>query len=283
MSRVLRDPVADRRGPRRSSRSCSPCSTGGIPTRRAGYLFEDIRRNSVWFAFVVALGHDARQPLPLRDRALPPVPAVLVPADLHVPARRSRSLVGGIRRDRMVWTYVLPPAIIGAGFAIYHTQLQAYPAQHGPFCKINDPCTIRYVWEFGFVSIPFMALAAFAFIITMMFVLRSEPIRSKTSSTSSNPPTRRASEDAPPFPPKEPHEQAARSQTSAKRRPQARKGRTAAAAKSAAEGHRPHRVDHRGDRDRRSAARSCSCSPSGRTRPAAPTRSRAARRRRRRS
>jgi hypothetical protein len=31
------------------------------------------------------------------------------------------------------------------------------------------------VWEFGFVSIPFMALAAFAFIITMMFVLRSEP------------------------------------------------------------------------------------------------------------
>jgi len=83
-------------------------------------------------------------------------------------------VVGGIRRDRMVWTYVIPPAVIGSGFAIYHTQLQAYPQQHGPFCKINDPCTVRYVWEFGFVSIPFMALAAFALIITLMLVLRSE-------------------------------------------------------------------------------------------------------------
>ena len=36
-----------------------------------------------------------------------------------------------------------------------------------------DPCTVRYVWKFGFVSVPFMSLAAFAFIITMMFVLRS--------------------------------------------------------------------------------------------------------------
>jgi len=74
----------------------------------------------------------------------------------------------------MVWTYVIPPAVIGMGFAIYHTQLQAFPAQHGPFCKTNDPCTVRYVWEFGFVSIPFMALAAFALIITLMLVLRSE-------------------------------------------------------------------------------------------------------------
>src|SRR4029078_11011778 len=85
------------------------------------------------------------------------------------------SLVAALRRDRTVWTYVLPPAVIGWGIAIYHTQLQAYPAQHGPFCKIDDPCTIRYVWEFGFVSIPFMALAAFVFIITMMLVLRTEP------------------------------------------------------------------------------------------------------------
>ena len=82
--------------------------------------------------------------------------------------------VGGLRRDREVYAYVLPPAIIGAGFAIYHTQLQAFPAQHGPFCKIAEPCTVRYVWEFGFVSIPFMALSAFAFIIVMMLLVRSD-------------------------------------------------------------------------------------------------------------
>jgi disulfide bond formation protein DsbB len=144
------------------------------PDSSAGYLFEDIRANSVWMAFVVAtvtmlgslyLSEIAHfQPCPLcwyQRICMYPLSVAL--------------LVGALRRDRMVWTYILPPAFIGAAFAIYHTQLQAYPAQHGPFCKINDPCTIRFVWEFGFVSIPFMALAAFTFIITMMFVLRSEP------------------------------------------------------------------------------------------------------------
>ena len=82
--------------------------------------------------------------------------------------------IAGLRRDREIYWYVLGPAIIGAGFAIYHSQLQAFPDQAGPFCKVGDPCTVRYVWEFGFVSIPFMALAAFSFIITMMLVLRSD-------------------------------------------------------------------------------------------------------------
>jgi disulfide bond formation protein DsbB len=143
------------------------------PESSAGYLFEDIRANSIWFALAVALvttlgslyfselAHFHPCPLCWYQRiAMYPLVVALV--------------VGGIRRDRMVWTYVIPPAVIGMGFSIYHTQLQAYPAQHGPFCKINDPCTVRYVWEFGFVSIPFMALAAFAFIITMMLVLRSD-------------------------------------------------------------------------------------------------------------
>jgi disulfide bond formation protein DsbB len=143
------------------------------PDSSAGYLFEDVRANAIWFAFAVALvttlgslyfseiAHFHPCPLCWYQRiAMYPLTVALI--------------VGGLRRDRMVWTYVIPPAVIGMGFAIYHTQLQAFPAQHGPFCKTNDPCTVRYVWEFGFVSIPFMALAAFALIITLMLVLRSE-------------------------------------------------------------------------------------------------------------
>jgi disulfide bond formation protein DsbB len=144
------------------------------PDSTAGYLFEDIRANSIWIAFVVAL-FTMLGSLYLSEIAhYQPCPLCWYQRICMYPLSVAL-LVGGLRRDRMVWTYILPPAIIGAGFAIYHTQLQAYPAQHGPFCKINDPCTVRFVWEFGFVSIPFMALAAFSFIITMMFVLRSEP------------------------------------------------------------------------------------------------------------
>ncbi|HVN50549.1 MAG TPA: disulfide bond formation protein B, partial [Acidimicrobiales bacterium] len=81
-------------------------------------------------------------------------------------------LVAALRRDRRVWTYVVPILVVGAGIAIYHTQLQAYPKQ-GSFCPTVTPCTTRYVWEFGFVSLPFMSLAASCFIMTMVLVSRA--------------------------------------------------------------------------------------------------------------
>lgn len=84
-------------------------------------------------------------------------------------------VVASFRRDRNVWWYVVPQAVIGAGFAVYHTQLQAFPSQHSSFCTISEPCTTRYVWEFGFVSLPLMALTAFVTIITFVLVARSVP------------------------------------------------------------------------------------------------------------
>ncbi len=143
------------------------------PDSSAGYLFEDIRANAIWFAFAVALVAMLGSLYLSEIANFHPCPLCWYQRIAMYPLAVAL-LIGGIRRDRMVWTYVIPPAVIGSMIAIYHTQLQAYPDQHGPFCKNNDPCTVRYVWEFGFVSIPFMALAGFAFIITMMLVLRSE-------------------------------------------------------------------------------------------------------------
>jgi disulfide bond formation protein DsbB len=143
------------------------------PDSQAGLLFEDIRKNALWLAFVVALGTMLGSLYLSEIAHFTPCPLCWYQRICMYPLSVAL-LVGWIRRDHEVWAYVLPPAIIGAGFAIYHTQLQAFPAQSHLFCVINDPCTIRYVWEFGFVSIPFMSLAAFSFIITMMFLVRSD-------------------------------------------------------------------------------------------------------------
>lgn len=78
-------------------------------------------------------------------------------------------LVGAARKDRAVAWYALPLAVIGAVIAAYHTQLQAFPEQK-TFCDRNNPCTNRFVWEFGFISLPLMGLVALAFIITMIVV-----------------------------------------------------------------------------------------------------------------
>ena len=86
-------------------------------------------------------------------------------------------IIGAVRRDRSVWRYVVVPAAVGLVIAIYHTQLQAFPEQTS-FCPTTVPCTARYVWEFGFVSLPFMALSGFVFILVMMRVSILPPIRS---------------------------------------------------------------------------------------------------------
>jgi disulfide bond formation protein DsbB len=80
------------------------------------------------------------------------------------------------RRDRNVRIYVIAQCAVGAVISIYHSYIQAFPPDNGTsFCTADAPCTERYVWEFGFVSIPFMAFTAFVFIITLMLVARPDP------------------------------------------------------------------------------------------------------------
>lgn len=136
------------------------------PDGEVALLFDDVRRVGLWLAWIVALvtmlgslyfsqiAHFTPCALCWYQRiAMYPLAIVL--------------LVAALRRDRAIAWYVVPVATIGALFALYQTQLQAFPHQHSSFCTLTEPCTVRYVWEFGFVSLPFMALSAFAFVLTM--------------------------------------------------------------------------------------------------------------------
>jgi disulfide bond formation protein DsbB len=142
------------------------------PDSAAGLLYEDIARSSLWLAFLVALGTMLGSLYLSEVAHFVPCPLCWYQRICMYPLSVAL-LVGGLRRDRFVYTYILPPAIIGAAIAIYHTQLQAFPKQSGPFCDAQELCKARYIYEWGFVSIPFMSLSAFTFIIVMMFVLRS--------------------------------------------------------------------------------------------------------------
>ena len=76
--------------------------------------------------------------------------------------------VAVVRRDRLVRFYALPLSMIGAGVSIYHYQLQQFPSQHSSFCTLETPCTAKEVDQFGFVTIPLMALAGFCFISVLL-------------------------------------------------------------------------------------------------------------------
>ena len=79
--------------------------------------------------------------------------------------------IGAIRSERAVRWYALPLAGIGAALAVYHALLQRVPGLQGATsCSAQAPCNVMWVREFGFVSIPVMALGAFLLIAVLLCV-----------------------------------------------------------------------------------------------------------------
>jgi disulfide bond formation protein DsbB len=81
-----------------------------------------------------------------------------------------------IRRDTAhVIPYALPLATIGATISLYHHYLQmgggsVLPC---PASGVSD-CAKRFIFEFGFITFPFIAFIACAFIAVTLLILRSD-------------------------------------------------------------------------------------------------------------
>jgi len=74
--------------------------------------------------------------------------------------------VAVISRTRLDSRYVIAMAVIGLGLSIYHYQLQLFPNQ-AQTCSGGVSCAGRYVEEYGFISIPFMAGCGFITILLL--------------------------------------------------------------------------------------------------------------------
>jgi len=134
-------------------------------------IFESVRENSLWFAWVIAAVTTAGSLYYSEIAHFEPCKLCWLQRICMYPLAIIL-LIAAIRRDRGIWRYTLPLVLIGGAIAAYHTQLQAWPKPEG-FCSTTVPCTTRWVWEFGFVSLPFMDLAAQVFILVMLILARS--------------------------------------------------------------------------------------------------------------
>lgn len=148
------------------------------PVGSLAQRFTEVRQLSLWLAFVVASVTMAGSLYYSLSAGFEPCELCwyqricLYPLSLVL-------LVAAIRKDFMIWRYTIGIAAIGMVIAAYHTQLQAYPKQQS-FCSTTTPCTARYVWEFGFVSLPLMNLVALTFITTMLLIARRFPMLEDT-------------------------------------------------------------------------------------------------------
>ena len=78
-------------------------------------------------------------------------------------------LVGALRRDvRAAVQYAFAFPVIGAGIAIYHIYIEHHPEAETAGCKIGAPCSTKWFEKFGYVTIPVLALSAFAAIIVLL-------------------------------------------------------------------------------------------------------------------
>ena len=82
--------------------------------------------------------------------------------------------IAALRSDLYtVKRYCLWFPLVGAGLSIYHYQLERFPSQPTLSCGLGVPeCSIPVVNVWGVVSVPFMAMAAFLLIATLILVAR---------------------------------------------------------------------------------------------------------------
>ena len=87
--------------------------------------------------------------------------------------------VASLRRDLEVWRTAVPLAVVGAVVSVWHIVIERNPALAGP-CDPANPCTIKWVEEFGLLTIPTMALIAAVAFIALTLLARGTPTRAAT-------------------------------------------------------------------------------------------------------
>lgn len=79
------------------------------------------------------------------------------------------------RRDRQVRWYALPLAVIGGAVSIYHMVIERFPSLESGSCEIANPCSIIWVEQLGYLTIPTMALSGFALVAILLALPQESP------------------------------------------------------------------------------------------------------------
>ena len=61
-------------------------------------------------------------------------------------------------------------ALVGGSISIYHMVVERYPTLESTACDPFNPCSIIWVEEFGYLTIPTMALSGFALIFALLAI-----------------------------------------------------------------------------------------------------------------
>jgi disulfide bond formation protein DsbB len=82
------------------------------------------------------------------------------------------TLLAALANDQRVARYLLPLPLVGAGISSYHLLIENGVIKQARACLLSSPggCATRWIDEFGYVTIPTLALTGFALAFTFLLL-----------------------------------------------------------------------------------------------------------------
>ena len=92
------------------------------------------------------------------------------------------TLLAGLFDDPRAARYLLPLPVVGAGVSVYHLLVENRVVGQSNACLISAPggCATKWIEEFGYVTIPVLALTAFALCFEFLLLGALPPVRAAT-------------------------------------------------------------------------------------------------------
>jgi disulfide bond formation protein DsbB len=94
------------------------------------------------------------------------------------------SLLAALANDRRVARYLLPLPVAGACVSVYHLLVENGVIEQAQSCLISAPggCATKWIEEFGYVTIPVLALTGFVLCLEFLLLAVTPPLRVATVS-----------------------------------------------------------------------------------------------------
>ncbi len=76
------------------------------------------------------------------------------------------------KKDKTVLSYMMGLTIVGFIVSLYHYTIETIGTSPLPCSASGASCLTRYVYDYGFISIPFMELMAFTVLLLVLYIAR---------------------------------------------------------------------------------------------------------------
>jgi disulfide bond formation protein DsbB len=96
------------------------------------------------------------------------------------------TLLAALANDRRVARYLLPLPLVGAGVSVYHLLVENHVVTQAQASLLSAPggCATKWINEFGYMTIPTLALTGFALCFAFLLLAALPPVGRATVSAS---------------------------------------------------------------------------------------------------